>query len=78
MSNNPDAESTVSDNRATIPDRIRRELNIDDGDQLRWRIETDDSVRVEIVRQQSGTFADFDGYDGGVDIDADHDQWEIE
>lgn len=43
-----------------------------------WRIESDGSVRVEVVRQQSGTFADFEGYDGGVDTDADHDPWGIE
>ncbi len=45
-----------------------------------WRIETDGSVRVDIIQQRSGTFADFDGYDGDVDTDVttDHDQWGIE
>lgn len=79
-SNRVDAESKVSGNQANIPARIRRELDIDDGDRLRWRIETDGSVRVDIVQQQSGTFADFDGYAGDVDTDVttDHDQWGIE
>lgn len=79
-SNRVDAESKVSGNQANIPARIRRELDIDDGDRLRWRIETDGSVRVDIIQQRSGTFADFDGYDGDVDTDVttDHDQWGIE
>lgn len=80
MCSNPNAESTVSGDRVPIPARIRRESNISDGDRLRWRIETDGSVRVEIVRQRSRTFADFDGYDGDEDADVvvDHDQWEVE
>ncbi|MBX0297077.1 AbrB/MazE/SpoVT family DNA-binding domain-containing protein [Haloarcula nitratireducens] len=59
-----DAESKVSGNQANIPARIRRELDIDDGDQLRWQVEDDGSVRVWVIQQRSGTFAEFDGYDG--------------
>lgn len=33
-----DSVSTVSENQANIPVRIRRELDIDDGDTLRWRM----------------------------------------
>lgn len=75
-----DAESKVSGNQANIPARIRRELGIDDGDHLRWYIEEDGSLRVEIVQQQTGTFADFDGYDGKTETDvvADHDSWGID
>lgn len=74
-----DAESKVSGNQANIPARIRRELDIDDGDHLRWRLEDDGSVRVEVVRQRTGTFADFEGYDGdeGTDAAADHDAWGV-
>lgn len=76
-SNRVDAESKVSGNRANIPARIRHELEIDDGDHLRWHVEDDGSVRVEVVRQQDGTFADFAGYDGGRTTDAttEHDAW---
>ena len=72
-----DSESTVSGNQANIPAHIRRELDIDDGDKLRWQIEDDGTVRVRIVQQRSGTFADFAGYDGGreTDVETEHDAW---
>ncbi|WP_082677773.1 AbrB/MazE/SpoVT family DNA-binding domain-containing protein [Haloferax sp. Q22] len=79
MSDPVDAESTVSGNQANIPARIRRELGIDDGDQLCWHLEDDGSIRVRVVQQRSGTFADFDGYDGDEETDAatDHDAWGV-
>ena len=42
-----DSESKVSGNQANIPARIRRELDIDDGDKLRWQIEDDGTLRVQ-------------------------------
>jgi bifunctional DNA-binding transcriptional regulator/antitoxin component of YhaV-PrlF toxin-antitoxin module len=75
-----DAESKVSGNQANIPARIRRELGIDDGDQLRWHLEDDGAVRVHVVRQRTGTFAEFDGYDGdaATDVTTDHDAWGVD
>ncbi|MCU4719033.1 AbrB/MazE/SpoVT family DNA-binding domain-containing protein [Halapricum hydrolyticum] len=75
-----DSESKVSGNQANIPARIRRELNIDDGDKLRWRVEEDRTLRVEVVQQRTGTFSDFDGYDGDqeTDVTAEHDNWGVE
>lgn len=75
-----DAESKVSGNQANIPARIRRELGIDDGDQLRWQIEDDGSVRVRVVQQRTGTFAEFDGYDGedATDVTEEHDAWGVD
>ena len=75
-----DSESKVSGNQANIPARIRRELDIDDGDKLRWHIEDDGTLRVEVVQQRSGTFSDFDGYDGDdeTDVTIDHDAWGVE
>lgn len=74
-----DAESKVSGNQANIPAHIRRELDIDDGDRLRWTVE-DGAVRVEVVQQDAGTFADFDGYDGDAETDGTtaHDAWGVE
>jgi len=75
-----DSESKVSGNQANIPARIRRELDIDDGDTLRWHIEDDGTLRVQIVQQRSGTFSDFDGYDGEQTTKAkrQHDAWGVD
>jgi bifunctional DNA-binding transcriptional regulator/antitoxin component of YhaV-PrlF toxin-antitoxin module len=75
-----DAESKVSGNQANIPARIRRELDIEDGDHLRWFLDDSGELRVEVVSRESGTFAEFEGYDGNVDTDAadDHDEWGLE
>ena len=79
-SDRSDSESTVSGTKATIPARIRQELGVDDGDRLRWRIEDDGTVQVEVVQTQSNTFEGFDGYDGTetTDVTADHDAWGVE
>lgn len=76
-SDRTDAESRVSGNQANIPARIRRELGIDDGDHLHWQLEDDGSVRVQVVPQQTGTFAEFDGYEGdtATDVTTEHDAW---
>ena len=75
-----DSESKVSGNQANIPARIRRELDIDDGDRLRWHLEDDGTLRVQVVQQRSGTFGDFDGYGGDDDTDVtvDHDAWGVD
>lgn len=75
-----DAESKVSGNQANVPVRIRRKLDIDDGDQLRWHVEDDGSVRVKVVQQRTGTFTEFDGYEGDTttDVTREHDAWRDE
>lgn len=75
-----DSESKVSGNQANIPARIRRELDIDDGDRLRWQVEDDGTLRVQVVQQRSGTFDDFDGYGGNeeTNVTAEHDAWGVD
>jgi bifunctional DNA-binding transcriptional regulator/antitoxin component of YhaV-PrlF toxin-antitoxin module len=75
-----DAESKVSGNQANIPARIRRELDIDDGDRLRWHVEDDGTLRVQVVQQRNGTFSDFDGYDGDREtaVTTEHDTWGVD
>jgi len=75
-----DSESKVSGNQANIPAHIRRELEIDDGDKLRWQIEDDGTLRVRVVQQRSGTFSDFDGYDGDREtvVESEHDGWGVD
>jgi len=74
-----DSESKVSGNQANIPVRIRRKLDIDDGDTLRWHIEDDGTLRVQVVQQRSGTFSDFDGYEGDepTAVESEHDNWGV-
>lgn len=72
------SESTVSGNQANIPAAIRRALDVDDGDLVRWIYDEGD-VRVEVVREHEGTFADFEGYVGEVtDAANERDGWGIE
>jgi antitoxin component of MazEF toxin-antitoxin module len=75
-----DSESKVSGNQANIPAHIRRELEIDDGDKLRWQIEDNGTLRVRVVQQRSGTFSDFDGYDGDreTNVESEHDAWGVD
>jgi antitoxin component of MazEF toxin-antitoxin module len=75
-----DSESKVSGNQANIPASIRNELNIDDGDKLRWHIEDDGTLRVQVVQQRTETFSDFEGYDGDqeTDVTAEHDAWGVD
>ncbi|MFW6018037.1 MAG: AbrB/MazE/SpoVT family DNA-binding domain-containing protein [Halapricum sp.] len=74
-----DSESKVSGNQANIPSHVRRELDIDDGDKLRWHVEEDGTLRVEVVQQRTRTFEDFDGYDGDQEtaVTAEHDAWGV-
>lgn len=54
----------------TIPADIRRRLDVERGDKLRWDITDDDELTVSIVRQRYGAFADDDLKDGlGGDSD---------
>ncbi|QLG49576.1 AbrB/MazE/SpoVT family DNA-binding domain-containing protein [Natrinema halophilum] len=75
-----DSESKVSGNQANIPARIRQELDIDDGDKLRWHIEDDGTLRVQVVQQRNGTFSNFNGYDGDqeTEVTTEHDTWGVD
>ena len=75
-----DSESKVSGNQANIPAHIRRELDIDDGDKLRWHIEDSGTLRVQVVQQRSGTFSNFDGYEGdeATAVEREHDTWGVD
>ncbi|MCX2819857.1 AbrB/MazE/SpoVT family DNA-binding domain-containing protein [Haladaptatus sp. F3-133] len=53
------SESKVSGNQANIPAEIRRSLEIDDGDALRWRYE-DGELTVDVVHKTTRTFDDWE------------------
>lgn len=54
-------ETKVSDRgMVTIPASLRRRLDIKAGDKLRWNVDEDDNLHVEIVKQRYGAFEDDD------------------
>jgi len=54
-------ETTVSDRgMVTIPASLRRRLDIEPGDKIRWDVDEDGDLSVEVVRQRYGAFDDDD------------------
>lgn len=59
-------ETKVSDRgMVTIPADLRRELDIEPGDKLRWAIGDDGELSVEVVHLREGAFDDFEPVDVG-------------
>ena len=53
----PAEETKVSDSGVvTVPAALRRRLDIEPGDKLRWSADDDDNLTVEVVRQRYGAF----------------------
>lgn len=51
------AETKVSDRgMVTIPASLRRRLDIEPGDKLRWDTDDEGNLSVEVVRQRYGAF----------------------
>lgn len=68
-------ETTVSDHgMVTIPAALRRQLDIEPGDKLRWTADEEGDLSVEIVHQGEGVFDDLEPVDAGqtdaVDVEA--------
>jgi len=54
-------ETTVSDRgMVTIPASLRRRLDIEPGDKLRWDTDDEGGLSVEVVKQRYGAFDDFE------------------
>jgi len=51
----------------TIPADLRRRLDIEPGDKIRWRSDEDGNLSVEVVKQRYGAFDDFEGAPMGGD-----------
>ena len=67
-------ETTVSDRgMVTIPASLRRRLDIEAGDKLRWDIDDDGTLSVEVVKQRYGAFDDFEPVSMGGDGSETHD-----
>lgn len=72
-------ETKVSDRgMVTVPAAIRRRLDIEPGDKLRWHVDEDDTLSVEVVRQGYGAFDDFEAESMGGDSLETHDLMGLE
>ena len=61
-------ETKVSDRgMVTIPASLRRRLDIEAGDKLRWDLDDEGTLSVEVVRQRYGAFDDFEPVSMGGD-----------
>ena len=61
-------ETKVSDRgMVTIPAPLRRRLEIEPGDKIRWETTDEGTLSVELVKQRYGAFDDFEpvGMGGG-------------
>lgn len=71
-----EGEKTINERYSvTVPAAVRQEAGIDAGDKLRWRVDEDGSLSVELVKQQYGSFSELEPVDIGDPTDAasDHD-----
>ena len=59
-------ETKVSDRgMVTIPASLRHQLDIEAGDKLRWTVNDEGTLSVEVVHQREGVFDDFEPVDIG-------------
>lgn len=57
----PSEETTVNDRgMVTIPSSLRQRLDIEAGDKLRWSVDDEGDLTVEVVKQRYGAFEDDD------------------
>lgn len=67
-------ETKVSDRgMVTIPADLRRRLDIEPGDKLRWNIDEEDNLTVEVIKQRYGAFDDFEPVPMGGEGSETHD-----
>jgi AbrB family looped-hinge helix DNA binding protein len=61
-------ETKVSDRgMVTVPATLRRRLDIGPGDTLRWSVEDEGTLTVEVRKQRHGAFDDFEPASMGSD-----------
>jgi bifunctional DNA-binding transcriptional regulator/antitoxin component of YhaV-PrlF toxin-antitoxin module len=76
MSHEVEDETTVNDSYSvTVPAAVRREAGLEAGDKIRWHVDEDGTLSVELVKQQYGAFSKLEPVDTGEPTDAaeDHD-----
>jgi len=76
MSHEVEDEATVNDSYSvTVPAAVRREAGLEAGDKIRWAVDDDGTLSVELVKQRYGAFSALDPVDIGeaTDASSDHD-----
>lgn len=75
MAADEDATETVvsAQGDVTVPDSLRQTLDIEPGDKLRWTLDANGAIRVEVIDRQSDTFEDFEPVSMGGGGTEDHD-----
>lgn len=76
MSGGVEDETTVNESfSVTVPAAVRREAGVEPGDKLRWRVDDEGQLSVEVVKQRYGAFSELEPVDVGEETDAagDHD-----
>lgn len=59
-------ETTVSARGGvTIPSTVRDQLGIEEGDKLRWHLDDDGDLRIEVIHQKEGVFDQSEPIDMG-------------
>jgi bifunctional DNA-binding transcriptional regulator/antitoxin component of YhaV-PrlF toxin-antitoxin module len=76
MSHEVEDETTVNESYSvTVPAAVRREADVQSGDKIRWYVDEDGALSVELVKEQYGVFSRLEPVDIGDSTDAatDHD-----
>jgi bifunctional DNA-binding transcriptional regulator/antitoxin component of YhaV-PrlF toxin-antitoxin module len=70
-------ETTVNDSYSvTIPEAIRERVDIEASDKIRWHVDDDGALSVEVVKQEMGVFDDFESVSMGGSVVGRHDETE--
>jgi len=76
MSQEVEDETTVNESYSvTVPAAVREKAGVEAGDKLRWQVDEDGTLSVELLEEQYGAFSALEPVDTGEPTDAaeDHD-----
>jgi len=76
MSHEVEDETKVNESYSvTVPAAVRREAGIESGDKIRWCVDDDGDLSIELVKQRYGAFSQLEPIDIDEPTDAadDHD-----
>jgi len=75
MSHKVEDETTVTESHSvTVPAAVRREVEIEAGDTLRWYVDEAGELSVRLMKQQNSAFSELEPVDLGEATDATEEQ----